>query len=209
MFITFEGMEAAGKSTLIAGLDDDLRDRGANVLVTREPGGTPLGDRIRQISNDPATVIDPLAEALLISASRAQHVSEVIAPAAKRGQTILCDRFFDSTIAYQGYGRGLDIEMLLALSLVATNRIAPDLTILLDIPAALSGERVRARGEADRFEREDADFHERVRAGYRELAVRFRQRYVTVDASRPPEVLRADVLAIITERLDAAAAAHL
>ena len=209
MFITFEGMEAAGKSTLIAGLDDDLRDRGANVLVTREPGGTPLGDRIRQISNDPATVIDPLAEALLISASRAQHVSEVIAPAAKRGQTILCDRFFDSTIAYQGYGRGLDIEMLLALSLVATNRIAPDLTILLDIPAALSTERVLARGETDRFEREDADFHERVRAGYRELAVRFRQRYVTVDASRPPEVLRADVLAIITERLDAAAAAHL
>jgi len=208
MFITFEGIEAAGKSTLIAGLDDDLRDRGANVLVTREPGGTPLGDRIRQISNDPATVIDPLAEALLISASRAQHVAEVIVPATRRGLTILCDRFFDSTIAYQGYGRGLDLEMLLGLQMTATNRIAPDLTILLDIPASLSLERVRARGSADRFEQEGVEFHERVRAGYHALSVRFHQRYVVVDAAVPAGELRATVLGIITDRLDAAAAAH-
>jgi len=206
MFITFEGIEAAGKSTLIAGLDDDLRGRGANVLVTREPGGTPLGDRLRQISNDPATVIDPLAEALLISASRAQHVAEVIAPAAKAGRTILCDRFYDSTIAYQGYGRGLDIEMLLGLSMMATSRISPDLTFLLDIPAALSLERVRARGEADRFEREGLEFHERVRTGYRQLSERFHQRYVVVDASGPADALRASVFALIRERLDAAAA---
>jgi dTMP kinase len=209
MFITFEGIEAAGKSTLIAGLDDDLRDRGANVLVTREPGGTPLGDRIRQISNDPATVIDPLAEALLISASRAQHVTEVIVPALRSGQTILCDRFFDSTIAYQGYGRGLDIEMLLGLQMTATNRIAPDLTFLLDIPAALSFERVRARGAADRIEREGVEFHERVRAGYHELAARFHHRYVVVDASVPVSDLRATVRNQIIGRLDAAAAAHL
>ncbi len=209
MFITFEGIEAAGKSTLIAGLDDDLRDRGANVLVTREPGGTPLGDRIRQISNDPATVIDPLAEALLISASRAQHVTEVIVPALRSGQTILCDRFFDSTIAYQGYGRGLDIEMLLGLQMTATNRIAPDLTFLLDIPAALSFERVRARGAADRIEREGVEFHERVRAGYHELAARFHHRYVVVDASVPVSDLRATVRNLIIGRLDAAAAAHL
>jgi dTMP kinase len=200
VFITFEGIEAAGKSTLIAGLDGDLRLRGENVLVTREPGGTPLGDRIRQISNDPATVIDPLAEALLISASRAQHVAEVIVPALRRGQTILCDRFFDSTIAYQGYGRGLDIEMLLGLQMTATSRIAPDLTLLLDIPAELSLARVRARGAADRFEREEADFHERVRAGYHQLAQRFSQRYVIVDASRAAAAVQADALAIITER---------
>ncbi len=200
MFITFEGIEAAGKSTLIAGLEGDLRLRGENVLVTREPGGTPLGDRIRQISNDPATVIDPLAEALLISASRAQHVAEVIVPALRRGQTILCDRFFDSTIAYQGYGRGLDIEMLLGLQMTATSRIVPDLTLLLDIPAELSLARVRARGAADRFEREAADFHERVRAGYHQLAQRFSQRYVIVDASREADAVRADVLAIIGER---------
>jgi dTMP kinase len=208
MFITFEGIEAAGKSTLIAGLDDDLRGRGANVLVTREPGGTPLGDRIRQISSDPATVIDPLAEALLISASRAQHVAEVIIPATRAGLTILCDRFFDSTIAYQGYGRGLDIEMLLGLQMTATSRIAPDLTILLDIPAQLSLERVRARGTADRIEREGLEFHERVRAGYHALAGRFTQRYVTVDAAVTPGELRTTVLGIINDRLDAAAAAH-
>jgi dTMP kinase len=200
MFITFEGIEAAGKSTLIAGLSDDLRLRGENVLVTREPGGTPLGDRIRQIWNDPATTIDPLAEALLISAVRAQHVAEVIAPAARGGVTILCDRFFDATIAYQGYGRGLDIETLLNLSMLATSRIAPDLTFLLDISAELSWQRVRERGDADRFEREDPAFHERVRAGYHELAVRFHHRYVIVDAARSPDAVRADVLAAIDRR---------
>ncbi len=200
MFITFEGIEAAGKSTLIAGLNDDLRFRGENVLVTREPGGTPLGNRIRQIWIDPATTIDPLAEALLISAERAQHVAEVIAPAARSGVTILCDRFFDATIAYQGYGRGLDIEMLLNLSMLATSRIAPDLTVLLDIPAELSLARVAARGDADRFEREDVAFHERVRTGYHDLAVRFHHRYVVVDATRPAAEVRAEVLAALDDR---------
>jgi dTMP kinase len=200
VFITFEGIEAAGKSTLIAGLRDDLRLRGENVLVTREPGGTPLGDRIRQIWNDPATTIDPLAEALLISAVRAQHVAEVIAPAARGGVTILCDRFFDATIAYQGYGRGLDIETLLNLSMLATSRIAPDLTFLLDISAELSLQRVRERGDADRFEQEDPAFHERVRSGYQELASRFHHRYVVVDAARSPDEVRAEVLSAIDHR---------
>jgi dTMP kinase len=203
MFITFEGIEAAGKSTLISGLDDDLRLSVRNVLVTREPGGTVLGNRIRQIWIDPATVIDPLAEALLISAARAQHVAEVISPALRRGDTILCDRYFDATIAYQGYGRGLDIEMLLELSMMATSRITPDLTVLLDLPAALSMERVRARGDADRFEREGVEFHDRVRAGYHQLAARFQHRYVVVDASRPAAVIRAEALALIAERLAA------
>jgi dTMP kinase len=200
MFITFEGIEAAGKSTLIAGLSDDLRARGENVLVTREPGGTPLGDAIRHIWVDPATVIDPLAEALLISADRAQHVAEVIAPAARRGETILCDRYFDATIAYQGYGRGLDIEMLLSLSLLATNRISPDLTFLLDLPAAVSIERVRARGHADRIERLDAAFHERVRTGYHELAARFPQRYVVIDATLAPATVLDEASAHIARR---------
>jgi dTMP kinase len=200
MFVTFEGIEAAGKSTLITALDDDLRLRGENVLVTREPGGTPLGDRIRQIWNDPATTIDPLAEALLISAVRAQHVAEVIVPATRAGRTILCDRYFDATIAYQGFGRGLDIEMLLELSLLATSRITPDLTLLLDIPTQLSMERVRARGDADRFEREDPAFHERVRAGYHVLAGRFRHRYVVIDASAPLGDVRHAALAAIDER---------
>ena len=189
MFITFEGIEAAGKSTLIAALSDDLRGNGCNVLVTREPGGTPLGDVIRRIFLDPAASIDPLAEALLINAARAQHVAAVIAPAAKAGTTILCDRFFDATIAYQGFGRGLDVEMLLELSLLATNRIAPDLTFLVDIPVELSQQRVRARSDADRLEREDRGFHERVRAGYLTLAARFPHRYVVLDGTLPADAV--------------------
>lgn len=173
MLITFEGIEGSGKSTLIASLTDDLRSAGADVLVTREPGGTALGDALRTIFVDPAARIDPLAEAFLINTSRAQLVSEVIAPALKAGKIVLCDRFFDATVAYQGYGRGLDIEMLLRLSLAATQSIAPNLTLLIDVPPAVSMERVRARGVVDRLEGEDTAFHARVRAGYLELAARF------------------------------------
>jgi dTMP kinase len=183
VFITFEGIEAAGKSTLIAALTDDLRARGENVLVTREPGGTPLGVRIRQIWRDPASAIDPLAEALLMSADRAQHVATVIVPALRAGMTILCDRYFDSTIAYQGFGRELEIDMLLELSLLATSRVTPNLTLLLDIPAELSLARLNARGGADRMELEDLEFHERVRAGYHELVRRFPSRYVVLDGT--------------------------
>jgi dTMP kinase len=200
VFITFEGIEAAGKSTLIAALNHDLRARGENVLVTREPGGTPLGDRIRQIWRDPASAIDPLAEALLMSADRAQHVAEVIAPAARAGTTILCDRYFDATIAYQGFGRGLDIEMLLELSLLATSRITPDLTLLIDIPPEVSVARVRARGEADRMELEDLAFHTRVRAGYAELVKRYTHRFVVIDGTLSPAAVLAAAHSIIGAR---------
>jgi dTMP kinase len=201
VFITFEGIEAAGKSTLIAALHDDLRARGENVLVTREPGGTALGDRIRQIWADPASAIDPLAEALLMSADRAQHVAEVIAPATRTGATILCDRYFDSTIAYQGYGRGLDIEMLLELSLLATSRVTPNLTLLVDIPPEVSLARLRERGNADRLEREGPAFHQRVRAGYQELVRRYPGRFVVLDGTAAPaDVLAAAHAAIDTRR---------
>jgi dTMP kinase len=190
VFITFEGIEAAGKSTLIAALNDDLRARGENVLVTREPGGTPVGERIRQICRDPASSIDPLAEALLMSADRAQHVATVIAPALRAGQTILCDRYFDSTIAYQGFGRGLEIDMLLELSLLATSRITPDLTLLIDIPPEVSLARVQARGNAERMELEDLAFHTRVRTGYQELVKRYPHRFMVLDGTQSP----ADVL---------------
>jgi dTMP kinase len=201
VFITFEGIEAAGKSTLIAALNDDLRANGENVLVTREPGGTPLGDRIRQMWRDPANAIDPLTEALLMSADRAQHVAEVIVPATRAGTTILCDRYFDSTIAYQGFGRGLDIEMLLELSLLATSRVTPNLTLLVDIPPELSVARSRARNDGDRMDREDLDFHTRVRAGYHELVKRFPGRYVVIDGTAGPgEVLAAAHAAIDTRR---------
>lgn len=200
VFITFEGIEAAGKSTLIAALANDLRLDGLNVLVTREPGGTPLGDGIRRIFLDPATAVDPLAEALLMNASRAQLTAAVIAPAARAGTTILCDRFFDATIAYQGYGRGLDVEMLLELSLLATNRIAPDLTFLIDIPAALSRERLAARGDSDRLEREGLEFHERIRAGYWEIAARFKHRIVVLDGTLSPAAVAAAAIAVVRAR---------
>ena len=198
VLITFEGIEGSGKSTLIASLASDLRNRKIDIHVTREPGGTPLGDRVRALFLlDPDVTIDPLAEALLINSSRAQLVGDVIVPALRAGTVVLCDRFFDATIAYQGFGRGLDIEMLLELSLTATRRIAPDLTFLLDIPTELSRERLRARGvAADRLERESLEFHDRVRRGYLQLAARF-DRIVVLDGTRAPGDLAAEAMAVI------------
>ncbi|GAC1423307.1 MAG: dTMP kinase [Candidatus Velthaea sp.] len=203
MLITFEGIEGSGKSTLIAALAEMLRVAGTDVLVTREPGGSGLGDALRDIFLDPAYRIEPIAEAFLINAGRAQHVAERIAPALRAGTLVLCDRFFDATVAYQGYGRGLDIEMLLRLSLAATNSIAPDLTFLLDIPVELSSERVRSRGDADRLEVEGYAFHARVRAGYLELANRF-PRFVVLDGTQAPHALAEEAHAAIARRRHAA-----
>ena len=144
-----------------------------SVLVTREPGGTPLGDALRAVFLDPALAVDPIAEVMLLNASRAQLVADVIAPALKARSVVLCDRFFDATVAYQGYGRGLNVDSLLEICLTATHRIAPDLTFLIDIPVELSQARLRARGGADRLEREGTAFHARVREGYLALAERF------------------------------------
>jgi len=191
VLVTFEGIEAAGKSTLIAALAGELRTRGDVVLVTREPGGTPLGDSLRAVFLDPAFEVDPIAEVMLLNASRAQLVADVIAPALKERTVVLCDRFFDATVAYQGYGRGLDVESLLEICLVATYRIAPELTFLIDLPVEVSRARVLARGGADRLEREDAVFHTRVRDGYLALAQRFTNRYVVLDGTQPPEALAA------------------
>jgi dTMP kinase len=199
VLVTFEGIEAAGKSTLIATLADRLRNTGEDVLVTREPGGTLLGDSLRALFVDPAYRIDPVAEVMLLNASRAQLVGELIQPALKAGRTILCDRFFDATVAYQGFGRGLDVESLLELCLVATRRIAPDLTFLVDVPVEVSAARVRARGQADRLEREGAAFHARVREGYLQLAQRF-GRIVVLDGTLPPAVLADSAFAVLADR---------
>jgi dTMP kinase len=202
MLITFEGIEGAGKSTVIAALASDLRERGIPVLATREPGGTRLGDTLRSVFIDPLTNIDPLAEVMLVNASRAQLVAEVIAPALKAGQVVLCDRFFDATLAYQGYGRGLDVELLAEVCLIATQRIAPDMTILLDIPPEVSFERLRARGTGDRLEREDAEFHARVRDGYLDLARVF-SRINVIDGTASASDVLAAVRAVIEPRLEA------
>ncbi len=204
MLVTFEGIEAAGKSTLIAALAADLRSRGDVVLVTREPGGTPLGDSLRAVFLDPAFRVDPIAEIMLLNASRAQLVADVIAPALKERTVVLCDRFFDATVAYQGFGRGLDVDALLEICLVATHRIAPDLTFLVDVPVDVSRERVRARGGADRLEREGDGFHADVRRGYLALAERFSNRFVVLDGTRTPEELAAYATAELSRRRSAA-----
>jgi dTMP kinase len=174
MFITFEGIEGCGKSTLMQGVADALRAMDVPLVTTREPGGTDVGDRIRSIFLQ-AGRIEPFAEALLINASRTHLVSQVIEPALEEGMTVLCDRFTDSTLAYQGYGRGLQLEMLGPLCEAATLGLHPDITLLIDIPVELSLERVRSRTDnggsaADRMDKQDPDFYQRVREGYLELA---------------------------------------
>ncbi|MBV9440178.1 MAG: dTMP kinase [Candidatus Eremiobacteraeota bacterium] len=200
MLVTFEGIEAAGKSTLMSAVARTLQARGEEPVVAREPGGTPFGDALRAVFLDPGYRVDPIAEVMLLNASRAQLIADVIAPALKTGRTVLCDRFFDATVAYQGYGRGLDVEGLLDICLAATHRIAPDLTLLVDLPVEVSAARVAARGGNDRLEREDDAFHARVRQGYLELAVRFPNRMVVLDGLQAPEALAADALRALERR---------
>jgi dTMP kinase len=188
MFITLEGIEGSGKSTQLRRLADYLRQRGKTVLTTREPGGCPIADAIRQILLHPAnTAMVPRAELLLYAAARAQHVAEVIRPALERGEVVLCDRFLDATMAYQGYGRGLDLPLIEELNRLATGGLLPDLTLLLDMPAEEGLRRARRRNdlsatEEGRFEAEALEFHRRVRSGYLELAGRQR-RFRVIEAS--------------------------
>src|SRR5579862_5788330 len=171
MFVTVEGVEGSGKSTLLSGLAGRLRSDGRELVATREPGGTPIGDAIREIFLNRSISVAPLTEALLINAARAQHVVDVIAPALASGADVLCDRFVDSTLAYQGYGRGLDLDALRRLCDDATGGLVPDVTFVLDVPLAVSRARTLARERlADRLESEDDAFHERVRQGFLELA---------------------------------------
>jgi len=201
MFITVEGIEGCGKSTLIAGLSERLRAPGKETIVTVEPGGTPTGDAIRRIFLDPEATIAPMTEAMLLNASRAQHVVELIEPALRRGAIVLCDRFVDSTLAYQGYGRGIDLGFLRRLCDAATGGLVPDLTILLDLPVAVSRMRVASRAAGlDRMEKLDDAFHTRVRNGFLALA-REAPRYRTLDATREPEDLIATAYELIVKRV--------
>ncbi|TAM76502.1 dTMP kinase [bacterium] len=201
VFVTVEGVEGAGKSTLVAVLAEALRGRGVEPLVTREPGGTPLGERVRALFLDRAAAIDPLAEAMLMAASRAQLVRVVIRPALERGAFVLCDRFWDASVAYQGYGRSLGADCVLALNRIATEDLAPDLTLLLDLPQEEAQRRMHARdGELDRMELESEAFHRRVAEGYAALARRFSERFVVLDARQPSEALAAQALAEIERR---------
>lgn len=209
MFVTFEGIEGSGKSTQIVLLANHLKTTGKKLVLSREPGGTPIGDHVRRILLDPEhTALDPTAELLLYAAARAQHLHEVILPALRGGVVVLCDRFSDATLAYQGYGRGLDIGMIRTLDrIVTTPEARPSLTILFDIDAASGIARAHRRNtcqglEAEaRFENEELAFHERVRQGYLALSKQEPDRIRIVDASLSPEEVHKAVRAIVDERL--------
>ena len=193
-FITFEGIEGVGKSTQVQLAADYLRARSVDVVVTREPGGTPLAEAIRKLVLEPqGEAVDAVSELLLMFASRAVHLGNLVEPALARGAWVLCDRFTDATEAYQGAGRGVPLEHVRALERIAQRGRRPDLTLLLDLPVAQAMERSRRRGgQNDRFESEQAAFFERVRAGYLAILAREPQRLRRVDASAPvDEVARA------------------
>jgi dTMP kinase len=197
MFVTFEGIDGSGKSTQAELLRTRLETDGVAVVATREPGGTELGERIRELLLHGGHV-SPWAEALLYAASRAQHVDELIRPALERGAWVVCDRYLDSSVAYQGVGRGLGLERVLDLNLAAVGGLLPERTFLLaldvaELPARLSGDH-------DRLERESGDFHARVAEGFAELAARFPERIVVVDAARPPEAIAEEVYGALRVR---------
>lgn len=203
-FITFEGPEGAGKSTHLKALAEKLKTRGIPVLTTREPGGTLLGELVRKILqfNEAGEAPVPTAELLLFLASRAQLVNNVILPALERGEWVLSDRFCDSTFAYQGYGRGMDVAELRAINAFATQNLMPDVTLLLDIPQTESRQRVADRqGQADRFEQERDTFHLRLAEGFRELAKQEPQRIRRIDSTQPQADTEAAVWAAITPLL--------
>src|ERR1051325_1957234 len=186
MFITFEGIEGSGKTTQLNRLAAALRERGRSVVVTKEPGGTPLADRIPALLRDSGNALAPVAELFLLAASRRQNVMEVIRPAIARGDVVLCDRFTDSTLAYQGFGRLLTLDKLRALNDWATDSTRPDVVLIFDINEETGLTRARSRNEgaaADegRFELEDLRFHRRVREGYLALAAAEPRRYLVID----------------------------
>lgn len=185
-FITFEGMDGAGKSTQIARTADWLRARGHVVLLTREPGGTPLGESLRALLlHEP---MHPDTEALLMFAARREHLAQVIEPALARGEWVLCDRFTDASFAYQGGGRGLDVARLETLEAWVQRGLQPGLTLLFDLPCEVAAQRLAASGgDPDRFEREQSDFFNRVRAAYFARAKADPRRMQVLDAARTPE----------------------
>ena len=212
MFITFEGLDGCGKSTQLEKLADKLRSHGLEVMTTREPGGTAVGERIRALLLDTRVLgLSPMAELALMFASRAQHLDEIILPALAAGHMVLCDRFTDSSEAYQGGGRKLGSQVVVDLHRVLCDNLKPDLTILMDCDLNISVERARRRnrertGSSDesRFERENRAFFTRVHAAYHEIARREPERVAVVDARGTPEETHATILAVVNNKLSLA-----
>lgn len=206
-FITFEGTEGSGKSTQCRSLARSLRGQGYHVLETREPGGTTLAERIRKLlltKSEPQKSIEPITptcEAMLIFAARSQHITHVIQPALKKGMIVLCDRFFDSTMAYQGYARGLDKTLLSQTQLFISNRLQPHLTFFLDLPIQEGLARRQQSKKQDRLDQESLAFHQRVHRGFASLAKENPIRIKKVDARQSPQVLTTHIAAIVEQMI--------
>ena len=198
-FITFEGIDGAGKSSHIAGVTDFLRARGLTVVSTREPGGTPLGEKLRELLLHEAMHLE--TEAMLMFAARREHLAQVIEPALARGDWVVCDRFSDATYAYQGGGRGLDKNKFAQLEQWVHGHLQPDLTLLFDLPFAVASQRIAAQvRDLDRFEQERADFHERVRLAYLERAAAAPQRIQVINADQTLDSIKKLIEQTLVER---------
>ena len=196
-FITFEGIDGAGKTTHLAWLADRLRERGASVTVTREPGGTPLGERLRELLLDRTQRLDPVTETLLMFAARREHLSEVIIPALREGRWVLCDRFTDATFAYQGGGSGVPWADIAAVERLVHGELQPQITVLFDVPPAVGRQRSAQARAPDRFEQEQEAFHAKVREAYLRRAREHPARIRIVDASGTIEEVQKALEAIV------------
>lgn len=207
LFVTFEGIEGCGKTTQINHLASFLRGISRSFLVTREPGGTEIGEQIRQILLTSDSVgMEPMAELFLYAAARVQHLSQAISPALREGKIVLCDRFADATVAYQGFGRRLDLAWVEEMNARAMGNVKPDLTFLLDLPVEEGLRRAWKRMEnrtakEDRFEKESLEFHQRVREGYLILARRDPQRIMILDGMRDEQILHQEIVSHLTPAL--------
>lgn len=198
--VTVEGVEGSGKSTQCARLARYLSDRGLEVVQTSEPDGTPLGLRVRALFEADGPTPTPLTQTFLFMAARQEHVTRVIAPALARGAVVISDRYADATVAYQGYGQGMDVQTIKELNMLATGGVLPDLTLVLDLDPAAGMQRIRARA-LDTFEKMDLSFHRRVREGYLEIARSDKRRVVVLDAGRDADVLHVEVVRAVDEYL--------
>ncbi len=204
MFITLEGPEGSGKTTAVNIACKKLEEMGYQIVRTREPGGTPISEQIRNVILDKGnTAMDPRTEALLYAASRRQHLVEKVWPALKEGKLVICDRYLDSSLAYQGGARGLGVDNVLNVNLFATEDTWPDLTLLFDIEPEIGLKRIAANAnrEVNRLDLEQLDFHQKVRKTFLDLAKRYPERYVIIDASKSQEEVADDVLKVILDKL--------